>query len=212
MASSAPIHAVVTGDIVNSTQLAPEVEKNLLAALERVVKPNLIEFYRGDSFQVFLKDPAGSLRMALSCRALAIKLGSDEEGSPASDIRISIGIGPVVLPVRTPGTARGEAFLLSGRRFDEMQQTQRRMSIGSGHAIADIGLQVMADYLDSIFRGMTAKQADAIVGLLQGETQQEVAQQVNKSKSTVSQLVNAGRWPEIEKILEQFESLINQLV
>jgi transcriptional regulator with XRE-family HTH domain len=69
----------------------------------------------------------------------------------------------------------------------------------------------MADYLDAIYRGMTTKQAAAIVQLLEGDTQQEVASKLGKSKSTISQLVTAGRWPEIEKILQQFENLIKQL-
>ena len=69
----------------------------------------------------------------------------------------------------------------------------------------------MADYLDAIYREMTAKQAAAIVWLLEGMTQQEAALKLNKSKSTVSQLVAAGSWNEIERILQQFETLINQL-
>jgi Helix-turn-helix len=204
-------HAALTGDIVNSTQLTPEMEKALIEALERALSLYLIEFYRGDSFQVYMKDPEESLRVALLCRALAISLTAAEDEPALSDIRISIGIGTVITPVRTPGTARGEAFLLSGRRFDEIQQTDQRLSIVSGKPIADIALEVMADYIDAIYKGMTAKQADAIARLLEGRAQQEVAQELNKSKSTVSQLVSAGRWPEIEKIIQQFKTLINQL-
>lgn len=206
------VHAVLTGDIVNSTQLAPDVEQNLLTLLEGLLSPYLIEFYRGDSFQAYIKDPAQSLRVALLCRALAIRLTGVEDGPVLSDIRISIGIGPVILPVRTPGKAKGEAFLLSGRRFDQLQQTDRRLSMACGMTIADIGLEVMSDYLDAIYKGMTAKQAGAIERLLERKTQQEVAQELSKSKSTVSQLVNAGRWPEIEKIIQQFETLINELL
>jgi hypothetical protein len=211
MISSGLLHAVLTGDIVNSTQLAPAVEKSLLEALGDLFSPYLSEFYRGDSFQVYMEAPAGSLRLCLLCRAVTISLTSTEDGAALSDIRISIGIGPVVLPVKTPGTAKGEAFLLSGRRFDEMQQSNRRLAMVSGRAIADIGFQAMADHLDAIYAAMTPKQAAAIVWLLKGQTQQEAVLQLGKSKSTVSELVTAGGWPEIEKIIQQFELLINQL-
>src|ERR1700744_5780242 len=144
--------AVLTGDIVNSTQLAPDVEQNLLASLEQLLSPYLIEFYRGDSFQVYVKGPAQALRVALSCRVLAIGLTGGEDGPVVSDIRISIGIGPVILPVRTPGTAKGTAFLLSGRLFDQFKETERRLSIASGMDIADIAFEVMADYLDAIYK------------------------------------------------------------
>jgi len=205
------IHAVVTGDIVNSTGLGAEAEEMLLQALQVALSPFLIEFYRGDSFQAFLEDPAVSLRVALLCRMLAISATAGEDGPAISDIRISIGLGPVTQPVRAPGMARGEAFLLSGRGLDGIQKTERRLAIISSHAIADIGLEAMAGHLDAICRQMTPKQAAAIGWLLQGMTQQEVAAQLNRSRSTVSQLVAAGGWAEIEKILELFEQLINQL-
>lgn len=212
MRADKSIHAVLTGDIVNSTELPSDMEAQLLKALKRVLKPYLTEFYRGDSLQVYMQEPARALRVALSCRALAISLTAREEGPALSDIRVSIGLGPVVSPVRSPGTAKGEAFLLSGRGLDEIQKTERRLSITSGHGIADIAFRVMADHLDVIYRGMTPKQAEIIAWLLEGLTQQDVGQKLNKSKSTVSELVAAGRWPDIERIIQQFELLINQLV
>jgi hypothetical protein len=206
------IHAVLTGDIVNSTQLPPVLEVFLQERLRRTFSAYKTEFYRGDSFQTYIPDPVGSLRTALLARSLAVSLTMTEDERALTDLRISIGIGPVISPVRKPGTAKGEAFILSGRGLDEIQRTERRLSIVSDRPIADIGLQVMADYLDAIYRGMTTKQAAAISRLLEGDTQQEVALQLNKSKSTISQLVTAGRWPEIEKILQQFENLIKQLL
>lgn len=149
--------------------------------------------------------------MALVCRALAIEVTGDEETEVVSDIRISIGIGEVKLPIHQLGTAKGDAFLLSGRRFDQLQQSEQRLAIGCGVPLADLGFQVMADYLDSIFKGMTAKQARVIQELLQGATQQQLAVTLNKSKSTISQLANTGRWAEIEKLLLQYEQLIKNL-
>jgi hypothetical protein len=206
-----PIHAVITGDIVNSTLLAPHLEELLFGGVQNLLSGYLTEFYRGDSFQTYMQDPAGALRVALLIRALAVSLTATEEEPALSDVRISIGIGPVVFPLVSPGTAKGKAFLLSGRGLDDIQKTERRLSIVSDHPIADIGLQVMADYLDAIYRGMTTKQAAAIVWLLDGDTQQDTASKLGKSKSTISQLVTAGRWPEIERIMQQFENLIKQL-
>lgn len=206
------LHAVITGDIVNSTLLSPEGEKGLLEALRELLSPYPTEFYRGDSFQVYLKEPAAALRLALACRVLAIHRTPGEGDLPVSDIRISIGIGTVVLPVENPGMAKGEAFVRSGHQFDELQWSEKRLAISSGHDIADIGLDIMAAYLDSICKGMTTKQAEAVAGLLEEKTQQEIAQHLGKSKSTVSQLVSAARWPEIQRILVQFEKMVNQLV
>lgn len=210
MDNNRPLTAVLTADIVNSTKILPLKEKKLLKELEKTLTAYAVTFYRGDSFQAFIKNPEGSLRTALICRTLVISLM--EEKAIKSDIRISIGIGSVQLPVKMPSIARGEAFVISGQGLDIIQDTDQRLLIRSGHAIADIGFQVMADYLDNIYRQMTAKQASVILDLLRGRLQKEVALKQKKSTSTISQFASSGRWSEIEKLLHQFEQLINQLI
>jgi hypothetical protein len=207
------IGAVLTGDIVNSTKLGSQREQELFKELlDLFWAKHPHEFYRGDSFQVYMEEPEDALRMALVCRALAIEKGNrgEKEEMDAFDIRISIAIGEVELPIRAVGTAKGEAFLLSGRRLDAFQK-EERLAITCGQAIADIGLQVMADYLDQIFKAMTAKQAEVILSLMQGETQQQQAARLEKSKSTISELANAGRWPETERLQRQYKDLIKLL-
>jgi hypothetical protein len=209
------VSAILTGDIVNSTKLPPEQEARVQTGLTEVLSKFLhghpYEFYRGDSFQAYLKEPAEALKLALACRAVAINVTTREDEVVRGDIRISIGIGEVDLPVRALGSAKGEAFLLSGRGLDELQKTERRLHIASGNKIVNIGLQIMADYLDSIFKAMTGKQADIILELLQGRTQQQLTISREKAKSTISELANAGRWPEIERILQQYGQLIELL-
>lgn len=204
--------AVLTGDIVNSTDLTPSQEKALLDELLELFLKNY-EFSRGDSFQVYMDNIGDALRMALVCRALAIGLTAKNEAENEGkfDIRISIGIGKVNLPIEKLGLAKGDAFLLSGRRLDKIKESKQRLIISCDNEIADIGLEVMADYLDNIFARMTAKQAELITALLQGITQQQMSVSLNKSKSTISQLANAGRWPEIERLLEQYKLMIEKL-
>ena len=207
---SKPVRAVVTADIVNSTGLMPDMEKMLIDGLKGILKPYTFEFFRGDSFQVYLEEPVKALQVALQCRTLAISL--EEVNEVPSDVRISIGLGRVAEPVKELGSAKGEAFLLSGRSFDALQKSGIRLTIVTENNLANIGLQVIADYLHSIYEGMTAKQAAVIIELLNGEAQQKVAAELNKSKSTISQLVSAGRWPEIERLLQQYDDIINLLV
>ncbi len=53
---SAMVQAVITGDIVNSTLLDPQQEKKLIKKLSEILEPHKYEFFRGDSFQAFIKD------------------------------------------------------------------------------------------------------------------------------------------------------------
>ncbi|HEY4291018.1 MAG TPA: hypothetical protein VGN00_28150 [Puia sp.] len=210
MVENRPIYGVLTGDVVNSTSIPSFKAEQLLKELEGELTPYVVSFYRGDSFQVFIKDPKKSLGTALICRTLAISM--TEPGIVRADVRIGIGIGKVQLPVKMPDIARGEAFILSGRGLDKIEDTEQRLSIYSGHEIADIGFEIMANYIDSIFSKMTSKQAIVLLDLLKGQYQQDVALRLGRSKSTISQLASAGRWTEIEKLLKQFEMLINQLL
>ena len=205
------IQAVLTGDIVNSTKLKKAVEKKLLSLLYSTLSFYKFEFYRGDSFQVYITKPEEALKIALLCRTAAISISKNEEIN-LSDIRMSIGIGIVKTPVKTLGAAKDEAFVLSGRAFDELEKTATRLSITTGNNLANAGLAVIADYINAIFKMMTGKQAEVIFELLKGQTQQEVATLLKRSKSTIHQHVISGRWSEVEKLLQQYENIINQLL
>lgn len=204
------LNAVITGDIVNSTKLRPEEHRKLVSALQKLMEPHKYEFYRGDSFQLVVKDGSKAMALILLCRATSIAISKATE----CDIRMSVGLGNAALPIKKLSTAQGEAFVLSGRVFDKLSDSSKRLAIsigGKGKEAFSIGFESIADYIDSIFNSMTAKQAEVIVELLKGRTQQEVVEKSGKSKSTISQFVSAGRWPEIEKLCNQFEKLVNLL-
>lgn len=206
------IRAVLTGDIVNSTKLSAAKSAALGRKLQALFAKEAVvfEFYRGDSFQAYVKDPAQALQLALLSRTAAIKLSKDDK-QVLSDVRISIGIGAVTTAVRSLKTAKGEAFVLSGRKFDEMIKEQQRLAITSTNDLANLALQMMANYLNAIFKDMTGKQAEVIFELLKGGLQKEVASKIKKTKSTIHQRITAGRWPEIEILLQQYQQIILQL-
>ncbi len=201
------IKGILTCDIVNSTKLTPAKEKKLVTAIKEIFVAHKIEFFRGDSFQVFIKDPETALKLSLLCRIAAMKLYKEQKVAIA-DVRISIGIGEVKLPIKVLTIAKGEAFLLSGRAFDEIAKTNQRLVININNAIANQGLAVIADHLNHIFEKISGKQAEVLFELLKGETQQAVAKKIKKTKSTVHQLTTAGQWPQIEKLLQQYHNII----
>jgi DNA-binding MarR family transcriptional regulator len=204
------LQAVITADIVNSTKLKAEEEKKLITSIKKLLEPLKYEFYRGDSFQVYVKQAQEVLKTILLCRAVAISISEVTE----CDIRASIGVGSVAVPVRSLATAKGEAFILSGRAFDSFIKNDRRLIISiptKGKEIYDIALDLISEYIDDIFGRMTAKQAEVILELLKGKTQQEIADKFKKSKSTISQLVSSAGWSIIEDLNIKFENIIKLL-
>jgi len=204
------MQAVVTGDIVNSTKLTTVNEKRILKQLKIILLPYKNEFYRGDSFQAYIKDAGQALRIALLCRTAAMAIPADENDI-RSDIRISIGIGTARTPVNTLAAAKGDAFVLSGRAFDEITKTGKRLAIITNDSIANTAFEVIADYINSVFSNITDKQATVIFELLSGRTQKKVADKLDKSRSTISQHVTSSRFYEIERLLQQYENIVKQM-
>lgn len=198
-----PVAAVITADIVNSTASATAMGKKLVTQLSAVLKNHRFEFYRGDSFQVYTKDPLAALKLSFQLRATAKKL------SGIYDVRISIGIGKVVTPVRTLRTANSEAFVLSGRMFDQLKDDQR-LWIQSANANASIAFRVIANFSDYILKRLTSKQAEVVVELLKEQTQTQISKKLKREQSTINKHAHSAGWPELEKLLYDYEQVIIQ--
>jgi len=198
-----PVAAVVTGDIVNSTLLAPKLEKKLIGQLGILLKDHKFEFYRGDSFQVYIKHPAEALELLFRLRAQARCY------SFIHDVRGSIGIGKMNASVRELRTATSEAFVLSGRAFDQLSGDQR-MVVHSINKEANTAFRLIAYYGDFIFKRLTSKQAEVVLELLKEMTQTEAAKKLKKSQATISKHLQAAAWSEIQKLIIEYKEVITQ--
>jgi hypothetical protein len=203
--------AVITADIVNSTKLSKSNSKKLMTVLSTILEGHKYEFYRGDSFQVFLKEPGDALLLTLQLRAAALKM-SAALASDIIDIKANIGIGSINLPLKTLKTASGEAFILSGRGFDQMKTGQRLYIICSEkNELANLGLRVLAGFVDYIFQRLTSKQAAVVFELSQKRTQIETAKRLKKSQATINKHTQSAGWSEIEKLLAEYKLFINTI-
>ena len=199
------ISAVITADIVNSTILLPEVNKKLRTRLVHVLNPHKSEFFRGDSFQVFIRDAHDALKTIFQIRGEARKL------SPELDIRASIGIGTVNPYLKKLSTSVDEAFVLSGRALDTLGKDGARLTIVSGDEKANLGFTAIASFADYILKELTEKQAEVLVELLQGNTQVEVAKKLKKSQSTIHKHAHSTGWPELLKLLDVYKSIVSTI-
>ncbi|HEX2606419.1 MAG TPA: hypothetical protein VHK91_03525 [Flavisolibacter sp.] len=198
--------AVLTADIVNSTHLTKAQEKKLMDTITHWLASGKYEFYRGDSFQVYLKDASVALRVLLGCRLAARRLVG-EASAAYFDVRAGIGIGAVQQPVRTLRTATGEAFVLSGRSFDELAGGRRLLTIQTPDPLANQGLNVISYFIDYLFQQMTPKQAAVIYELIAGLNQREAAKKLRKTQSTINKHVQASGWEELVRLLAAYEQL-----
>jgi len=199
--------AVITADIVNSTGLAKPEYKKLIKNLEVLLQPYQYEFFRGDSFQVFVKSPNEALRVLLQARTAAMKLS--ESSTALSDIRASIGIGHVKTPVKSFQSAEGDVFILSGRAFDKMTKEERLSMVSDEKNKAiNVGLKLLSQFIDYLFHRLTFKQAVVVYELMLDRTQVDTAKRLKKSQATIHKHTQAAGWPEIEKLLTEYKELI----
>jgi len=205
------LRTVITADIVNSE---PSWGKELGKRLEQTIYASQaaakVFFYRGDSFQSYLPDPFSTYRLALKLRTEA-KLFEKDRPEVQTDVRISIGIGAVELPITQLANAQGEAFVLSGRSFDELAKSEKRLNMQCGDTKTNITLQTISLFTDYLFQSLTMKQAEVMQHLLNHRTQTETAKLVKKSQSTVNRHVQSMGWKQIEGLLGLYEQSIQLL-
>ena len=126
------LEAVLTGDMVGSYRLPDALFMDLAARIEAMALAmegvELNGFYKGnDGFQCRIPDAAQGLRLALKMRTAAIGIGVDGEGVPLTDLRISIGIGPLAEAGPSERRTLGAAWVLSGRGFESLKRGERRL-------------------------------------------------------------------------------------
>jgi hypothetical protein len=206
------IKAVIIADIVNSSLLGRGSLNALQKSLGKVFNAGeiLFGFYRGDSFHALCDAPV-ALKTTCLLRTLAIQASKDS-GEKGIDIRMAIGIGKIEAPIKNLATAKGEAFIMSGREMDGMEKEGPRLSIRCADVTADMGMAAIALFVDFILKKMTIKQSLVVHELLQGATQVETAKKLRKSQSTVSKHANAAGWNELARLLEIYEKLTAQLL
>lgn len=202
------LYAVVTGDIVKSAEFKGYGESldQILARFEQDYQDHLplsADRYAGDRFQVLLNNCKGSLRASLY---IFTKLASLK---PSIPVRLSIGAGEIrKTPEKRVSTGEGEAFRLSGSNLEEMTRYQRIVFEGSSNLVEgnlNRILQGAMDLLSALLMKLSPTQAEAIWYKLKGLTQKEIAQRTNRRQQSVSDILIAGCWRNIEGFLEVFE-------
>ncbi len=224
MADSSTLYAVLTGDLVKSSQLSPAQSSQAIACLKqgavqfektyRGTVQGTLDSFRHDSWQLLLKNPGRAVRAAIFLRA-SLKAQSDPETK--YETRVAIGIGRVeMISKRRISDSRGMAFTLSGKGLDAMKE--ERLALLSGAEAADDCLaQGVIPLLDGLIDEWTPTEAQAIQGALLGWTQEQSAanwtekETLRPTRQAVAKALRRARWPTLARVLEWQESAVQPL-
>jgi len=208
-------HAVLTGDIIESSRLSPNQLASVRSALIRAVsvvrgwQRGLVkdrpDFFRGDAWQLLLADPARALRVGIYLRASVLAKG-------LADTRVSVGFGKVerVSPNRI-SLSTGEAFTLSGRGLDGMTQySSMTIEIPESTVPLSEWLPVVGHLCDSLIGQWTQRQAEVICAAIDPSEpdQDEVARALKPavSKQAVAKALNGADWYALREAVRLFEA------
>jgi hypothetical protein len=200
-------YAVLTGDVVGSSKLdaasrrdLPNALKKASAAARSVFKnavPLAADIFRGDSWQLVVANAELGLRVALFLRA---HLRGYSPGL-ALDTRVAIGLGPITfLPQTRVSEGDGPAFRESGNMLESMPKSRRlTLSLAAGEMPPGVGAVV--GLIDTLMVRWTEKQALAVVGALQGQTQVEIGKSWNPpvKQQVIARHLQQASWEAIEK-------------
>lgn len=196
---------VINGDIINSQQVDPAT---WLAALKGALNrngpsPKTWEITRGDSFQLEVALAENALSEALYLKATMKRIAG-------LDVRMGIGIGKKTYDAPRISEASGDAFVSSGRLFDQLKKTT--LAIKSPWEAIDRVMNLCLELALLTMDRWTVNSAEIMALSIRHpeKTQLELAQMIGISQGRVSERQQRAGYEEIKHMDSYFRELIHQ--
>jgi Predicted transcriptional regulator len=197
MAKNRIITSIITGDIIHSrrTDNAKWLSKLRKALSMEGKTPRSWEIYRGDSFQVEVKDPIEAFHTAIRIKATIKTIQK-------LDVRMAIGIGTKNFVGQKITESNGEAFIHSGEQFESLKKVKQTLAIKTPWPEFDremnIGFKLACIPMDE----WTPSSAELVRLLTHhaGLTQKSLAKRLGVSQPSVSERRNRSHYDEIMEL------------
>ncbi len=214
------LYAVITGDIVKSSELDDATRRELFDAMQKIggelvkwfgkeVMPYPLDIFSGDSWQLLLANPARALDAALFYRVSLIAAMGAKKSERKVDTRMVIAIGEVdFVPGTRVSEGEGWAFRESGRALAE-KKAPHLMRLQAQYRTGHFRPEHAVTLLDIILHDrLTAPRALAIKGALMGLSSNDIARSWTPpiSRSAVTKHLRSSHWEFIKEILKDFRS------
>jgi hypothetical protein len=206
-------YAVISGDIIGSSKLSlskraelPDIMKQASNELRIFLAESIplsVDIFAGDSWQLLVSEPGEALKAALFYRS-SIILATEKK----IDTRLVIAVGKVdFVPGERASEGDGEAFRQSGRGLKETGNKQQMRFVAEQYDDCDLW-DATFGLLDLIVRRWSAKQAQAVVGALQGWSHAEIATRYTPpiKRESATRLLATANWHAIEQVIMIFKT------
>ncbi|WP_269225194.1 SatD family protein [Flavobacterium eburneipallidum] len=174
--------AIITGDIVNSRKLS---SKNWIDGFKGLLNtfgknPMEWEIYRGDEFQLEVKNPEDALMIALQIKSYF--------KSKKLDVRMSIGFGDKTYKAKKISESNGTAFSRSGEVFETLKKQKINLAINSGNEIFDTEINLMLRLSLTFMNNWLVQSAEFVLTAIENPSlsQEEIGLKLGINQAAVS--------------------------
>jgi len=199
--------AVITGDIVNSSKVDPKiwlpVLKNVLNKIGS--SPSEWEIYRGDSFQLLIRNPELALSHAIQIKASIKTIKS-------LDVRMAIGIGEINHSSRNITQSNGSAFIHSGEKFEGLKKEKLNLAIKSDWDDFDLDINLFLKLALLTMDHWTENAAEMVKTILENpdKAQSELGTIIGIKQNAVSSRLKRAAFDEIAEMTQLYQTKIKK--
>ncbi|MBA6157039.1 transcriptional regulator [Tenacibaculum sp. S7007] len=200
--------SIITGDIINSRKV---LTTEWLPILKQIFEaagssPKTWEIFRGDSFQVEIKNVSDAFLFAIELKTAIKKI-------KGLDIRLAIGIGEKSFDTNNITEANGEAFINSGFAFDHLLKKQN-LAIKTPWSAVDDEFNVSFSLALLVMDNWTVNSAEYVKMYLETPkaTQKVIAKRLDISESSASERRKRAGFDEIMKLEKRFRQVMEQKI
>jgi len=199
--------SVITGDIIGSreqeSQHWVEDVKKILSRFGET--PHDWEIYRGDEFQIEVKNPEEALLTAILVKAHLRAL--------KSDARMSIGFGDKTHNAKKISESNGQAFIHSGELFETLKKQKVTLALRTGHDDIDETLNLMMQLALTFMDNWLVQSAEFFALAIENPTlsQEELGQQLGINQAAVSRRQKRAQFDLVMHLDRYFRTQIKKL-
>jgi hypothetical protein len=209
MAKKKNITSIITGDLIKSRRVKPN---QWLPPLKKILSyagksPEAWEVYRGDSFQVEIKDPAIALLTAIRIKATIKSIAG-------LDVRMAIGIGAKEFPAAKITEANGEAYVNSGQKLEALKKEKQSLALKTPWNDFDTEMNICLRLALIAMDSWTSNAAQLMQVLLDHPeiTQMKLAKKLKITQSAVSRRQKRAYYTEIMELESLYRKKIKPLL
>ena len=198
---------ILTADIINSRKLSSKKWMNdfkqLLNSFGK--SPNDWEIYRGDEFQLEIKNPEDAFLIAFQLKAFFKSI--------SLDVRMSLGFGDKTYKTKKITESNGSAFIRSGELFETLKKQKINLAVNSGNPDFDeefnLILQLSMSFMDSWLQ----QSAEFVLVAIQNPTlsQEEIGLKLGINQAAVSRRQKRSQYELLLQVDRYFRKKVKSL-